>query len=97
MIASESASAVRGGEPKGVLRMVAGLPEAGRHRLLCQALYERASGRMILQKAGYRIGSRLAGSRVRKLGLQERQEVFGSPHGKPFDRVRQDVGVLTVR
>src|SRR3984957_18828574 len=44
-IAAESAGAIRGSEFKGVLRIVAGLPIAGRKRFLRQTLDESACGR----------------------------------------------------
>jgi len=95
-IAAESAHAIRGSEQKGVLRMVAGLAVAGRHRFLPQALNEGAGGGMTVQEAWDRFGCRLAGHRVRELRLQEREKVLRRPHGKPFDRERQDVGTLAI-
>jgi hypothetical protein len=43
-IAAESTGAIRGSEQKGVLRMVAGLAVARRHRFLHQAFNEGACG-----------------------------------------------------
>ena len=64
-IATESAHAIRRGEQKGVLNMLARLAVAGRHRFLHQALNEGAGCGVTVQKAGNRIGCGLAGHRVR--------------------------------
>jgi len=72
VIAAESGCAIRGGEPKGVLAMVAGLTVTGRHRLLHQAFYERAGGGVTCEEAGYRVGCNPPGGPVGKLRAQER-------------------------
>ena len=51
---------------------------------------------MTVQKAGKRIGYGLAGDRVRELRLQEREQVLRRAHGKSFDRVCQDIGLLAI-
>ena len=38
----------------------------------------------------------LAGDRVRELCPQQHEKVLRRAHGKPFDRVRQDVGALAI-
>src|SRR5260370_14918554 len=85
VIAPESAGAVGRDESKGMLRMVARLAVAGRHRLLFQALEKGAGGRVSTQKARDRIGGRLAGDPVPVLRAQERQEILRRPRRKPFD------------
>src|SRR5208282_5666114 len=95
-IAAESAGAVRGSEFKSMLRIIAGPPVAGRHRLLHQTLNKGACSRMTLQKARDRVGCSLAGGRVRKLRTQEREKLVRRTRGKPFDVERQDVGVLAI-
>jgi hypothetical protein len=77
--------------------MVAGLTITGRHRFLLQASNEGAGGGVSLEEVGDRIGCWLAGDRVRELRSQEREKLLRCPHRKPFDRVGQDVGILTLR
>jgi hypothetical protein len=74
--------------------MVTGLTVAGWHRFLPQALQKGAGSGVAVQKTRDGIGCRLAGDRVRELGPQKHEQVLRRPHGKPFDRVRQDVGAL---
>ena len=80
-----------------MLGVVASLAVAGRHRFLHQALNEGTCGGVTAQKAGDRVGCRLAGNRVRELRAQEREKLLRRPHRKPFDRGRQDIGVLAIR
>ena len=96
VIAAEAAQTIRGREQKGVLRMIAGLAIAGRHRFLPQALKKGAGRGVTVQKAGQRLGDGLPGHRVRELGPQKDEQVLRRPHRKPFDRVRQDVGALAI-
>jgi hypothetical protein len=46
------------------------------------------------EKAGHRIGNRLAGQGIRNLSAKESEELLRSPHGESFDGVGEDVGAL---